>query len=58
VILKAELQASAGVVGPGGPIVGQTVTRTAKEELRPVEPERLREERGRLLGSRSRELGY
>jgi hypothetical protein len=33
VILKAQLQASAGVVGPGGPIVGQTVTRTAKEEL-------------------------
>ncbi len=33
VILKAELQAAAGVVGPGGPIVGQTVTRTAKEEL-------------------------
>jgi hypothetical protein len=33
VILKAELEASAGVVGPGGPIVGQTVTRTAKEEL-------------------------
>lgn len=33
VILKAQLEASAGVVGPGGPIVGQTVTRTAKEEL-------------------------
>ncbi len=33
VILKAQLQASAGVVGPGGPIVGQTVTQTAKEEL-------------------------
>lgn len=33
VVLKAELQAAAGVVGPGGPIVGQTVTRTAKEEL-------------------------
>ena len=33
VVLKAEIEASAGVVGPGGPIVGQTVTRTAKEEL-------------------------
>jgi len=33
VVLKAELQASTGVIGPGGPIVGQTVTETAKEEL-------------------------
>jgi hypothetical protein len=33
VVLKADLQASAGVIGPDGPIVGQTVTRTAKEEL-------------------------
>ena len=33
VVLKAEIQASAGVVGPNGPIVGQTVTRTAREEL-------------------------
>ncbi|HTY40820.1 MAG TPA: hypothetical protein VMH79_02990 [Thermoanaerobaculia bacterium] len=33
VVLKADLQASAGVVGPDGPIVGQTVTKTAKEEL-------------------------
>lgn len=32
-ILKAEATASAGVIGPGGPIVGQTVTRTAKESL-------------------------
>ena len=29
-ILKADLAASAGVIGPGGPIVGQTVTKTAK----------------------------
>jgi hypothetical protein len=29
-ILEAEASASAGVVGPGGPIVGQSVTRTAK----------------------------
>ncbi len=33
VSLKAQLQAAAGVVGPGGPIVGQTVTRTAEEKL-------------------------
>ncbi len=33
IVLKAELEASAGVVGPGGPVVGQTVTKTAKEEL-------------------------
>jgi hypothetical protein len=33
VVLKASLDASSGVVGPGGPIIGQTVTRTAKEEL-------------------------
>jgi opacity protein-like surface antigen len=33
VVLKADLSASAGVIGPGGPIVGQTVTQTAKEEL-------------------------
>lgn len=33
VVLKADLQTAAGVVGPGGPIVGQTVTRSAKEEL-------------------------
>ncbi len=33
VILEAELQASAGVVGPNGPIIGQTVTRTAEEKL-------------------------
>ena len=31
-ILKADLTASAGVVGPGGPIVGQTVTKEAKIE--------------------------
>jgi hypothetical protein len=29
-ILQAELSAAAGVVGPGGPIVGQTVTREAE----------------------------
>lgn len=28
--LEANASASAGVVGPGGPIIGQTVTRTAK----------------------------
>jgi len=33
VVLKAELEASAGVVGPNGPIVGQTVVKTAEEEL-------------------------
>ena len=29
-LLKADLSAEAGVVGPGGPIVGQTVTKEAK----------------------------
>ena len=29
-ILEANASASAGIVGPGGPIVGQTVTKTAK----------------------------
>ncbi len=33
VSLKAQLQAAAGVVGPGGPVVGQTVTKTAEEKL-------------------------
>jgi hypothetical protein len=32
-IMQAEVSASAGVVGPGGPIVGETVTRTAKIEV-------------------------
>lgn len=31
--LKAEASASAGVIGPGGPIVGQSVTKTAKESV-------------------------
>jgi hypothetical protein len=31
-ILKAQLSAAAGVIGPGGPVVGQTVTREAKLE--------------------------
>jgi hypothetical protein len=34
--LKTELAASAGVVGPGGPILGRTVTKTA--EISPVAP--------------------
>lgn len=29
-LLQAELEASAGVVGPGGPVVGQTVTKEAE----------------------------
>lgn len=33
VMLNAQLEASAGVVGPNGPIIGQTVTRTAEEKL-------------------------
>jgi hypothetical protein len=32
-ILKAEATASAGVIGPNGPIIGQDVTKTAKESL-------------------------
>jgi hypothetical protein len=31
-ILHAEMSAAAGVIGPGGPIVGQTVTKEAKLE--------------------------
>jgi hypothetical protein len=31
--LEANASASAGVVGPGGPIIGQTVTRTAKVSM-------------------------
>jgi hypothetical protein len=31
--VKAEASASAGVIGPGGPIVGQTVTRTAQVDM-------------------------
>jgi hypothetical protein len=33
VLLQAELQASAGVIGPNGPVFGQTVTKTAKESV-------------------------
>ena len=33
VSLEAQVQASAGVIGPDGPVIGQTVTRTAKEDV-------------------------
>jgi hypothetical protein len=33
VMLQAELSASAGVIGPDGPVIGQAVTRTAKEHV-------------------------
>ena len=33
VMLKAELSASAGVIGPNGPVIGQTVTRIAEEKV-------------------------
>lgn len=31
--LKAKLSASAGILGPGGPIIGQTVSRTAQVDM-------------------------